>query len=132
MNHPRSWRELRLRLSSEESCRDLLFDLRWPGGFVCSRCKGRKAWSVEGKLYECAACGLQTSVTAGTIFQNTRAPLSLWFRVIWWITGQNQLTTASALQRITGHRSYETAWMWLQKLRQVMVPSPAELLSGIV
>jgi hypothetical protein len=33
----------------------------------------------------CATCGHQVSVTAGTIFQDTRTPLTLWFRAIWWV-----------------------------------------------
>jgi hypothetical protein len=31
-------------------------------------------------LLECGKCGPQTSVTAGTIFQDTRKPLREWFR----------------------------------------------------
>lgn len=131
-DYPRSLRELRMRLSSEESCRDFLFDLRWPDGFRCARCEGSKWWPIEGKRYQCASCGFQTSVTSGTIFQNTREPLLLWFRVIWWMIGQTGPTTASALQRISGLRSYETAWTWLQKLRCVMAPNAGELLRGVV
>ena len=35
------------------------------------------------------------SVTAGTIFQDTRTPLPTWFRAIWWVTSQK--TGASAV-----------------------------------
>ena len=36
----------------------------------------------------CASCGQQVSVTAGTIFQDTRSPLTVWFRAIWWVVSQ--------------------------------------------
>ncbi|MGH9771947.1 MAG: transposase [Candidatus Acidiferrales bacterium] len=43
---------------------------RWPEGFRCPRCGGSKSWPVRGVLPECGSCGCQTSVTAGTIFQD--------------------------------------------------------------
>ena len=39
-------------------------------------------------LWVCAACGYQASVTAGTTFQDTHSPLTLWFRAIWWVTSE--------------------------------------------
>ncbi len=69
----------------------------------------------------CATCGHQVSVTAGTIFQDTRTPLTLWFRAIWWLVSQKP--GASALH-VLGLGSYRTAWTWLHKLRRAMVPRP--------
>ena len=81
-------------------------------------------------LLECAACGCQTSVTAGTIFQDTRTPLPVWFRAMWWVTTQK--TSALGLQRVLGLKSYETAWTWLHKLRRAMVRPGRDLLAGRV
>jgi len=72
-------------------------------------------------LYECARCGFQASVTAGTIFQDTKKPLRLWFRAIWHLTGQKYGANALGLQRILDLGSYRTAWTWLHKLRRAMV-----------
>jgi transposase-like protein len=69
----------------------------------------------------CAACGRQLSLTAGTIFQDTRTPLTLWLRAIWWVTSQKNGTSALGLQRVLGLGSYRTAWTWLHKLRRAMV-----------
>ena len=132
LTYPHSLRELRARLSTEEACRDFLFDLRWPGGFHCVRCGYRKAWLVDNKLYECAHCRLQTSVTSGTMFQNTRTPLTIWFRAIWWMMAQKYGATAAGLQRATGLKNYETAWHWLRKLRSVMAPPEWDQLKGVV
>jgi hypothetical protein len=60
-------------------------------------------------------------VTAGTIFQDTRKPLVLWFRTMWWVTSQKNGTSALGLQRVLGLGSYKTAWTWLHKLRRAMV-----------
>jgi transposase-like protein len=78
----------------------------------------------------CSGCGRQVSVTAGTIFQDTRTPLSLWFRAIWWVTSQKTGAGALGLQRILGLGSYRTAWTWLHKLRRAMVRPDRDRLSG--
>ena len=80
----------------------------------------------------CGSCGLQTSVTAGTIFQDTRKPPALWFRGIWLVTSQKTGVSALGVQRVLGLGSYETAWTWLHKLRRAMVRPGCDKLSGRV
>ena len=129
--YPRNLTELERNFATEEACRGYLARLRWPAGFHCPRCGAGKAWPVRG-LSECAGCGCQTSVTAGTIFQDTRTPLPVWFRAMWWVTTQKNGASALGLQRVLGLRSYETAWTWLHKLRRAMVRPGRDLLSGRV
>jgi len=69
-------------------------------------------------------------VTAGTIFQDTRTPLPVWFRAMWWLTTQKNGASALGLQRVLGLRKYETAWTWLHKLRRAMVRPGRDLLTG--
>jgi len=81
---------------TEEACRNYLIQVRWTGGFRYQRCNGNKAWSINrDKLYRCSKCNYETSITAGTIFQDTKKSLRLWFRAMWYIT--NQKNGASAL-----------------------------------
>lgn len=120
-DYPRTLRELESRFATEPACRDYLARLRWPQGFACPACKGTEAWSTGRGLWMCAACGHQVSVTAGTIFQDTRTPLTLWFRAIWWVVSQKNGASALGLQQILGLGSYRTAWTWLHKLRRAMV-----------
>lgn len=129
---PRNLRELEARFSTEAACRNYLFQLRWPDGFRCPRCGGRKAWPVRKVLFQCAQCAVQTSVTAGTIFQDTRHPLTLWFRAMWWVSAQKTGVSALGLQRVLGLRSYKTAWTWLHKLRRAMVRPGRDRLAGRV
>jgi hypothetical protein len=72
-------------------------------------------------LLECSKCGHQTSVTAGTIFQDTRILLTDWFRAMYWVTTQKNGASALGLQRALELKSYKTAWTWLHKLRRAMV-----------
>ena len=120
-DYPRTLRELEARFATEQACREYLARLRWGQEFVCPACDGTEAWPTARGLWMCAACGHQASVIAGTIFQGTRTPLSVWFRAIWWVVSQKNGASALGLQRVLGLGSYRTAWTWLHKLRRAMV-----------
>jgi transposase-like protein len=129
---PRDLLEFEARFSTEAACREYLFRLRWPDGFCCPRCGGPKSWPISHLLLQCSGCSYQSSVTAGTIFQDTRKPLTLWFRAVWWVTSQKNGASAMGLQRVLGLKSYKTAWTWLHKLRRAMVRPDRDRLSGRV
>jgi transposase-like protein len=131
-DYPKTLHEFEARFSTEKGCRDYLFQLRWPEGFVCPRCSNKKAWPIGDILFHCTQCNYKFSIITGTIFQDTHKPLTLWFRMIWWLTGQKNGASALGLKRILGLGSYRTAWTWLHKLRRAMVRPGRENLSGIV
>lgn len=83
-------------------------------------------------MYHCRNCNFQTSVTAGTMFQDTRKPLRLWFRAMWYVTNQKHGVSVLSLKGTLGLGSYRTAWTWLHKLRHAMVRPGRDRLSGIV
>lgn len=87
---------------------------------------------VRATLFQCCSCLRQTSATAGTIFQDTRKPLVMWFRAMWYVTSQKNGVSAMGLQRVLGLGNYETAWTWLHKLRRAMVRRDRDQLSGWV
>ena len=131
-DYPRTLREFQHWFASEGACRAYLVHLRWPDGFRCPRCQHEKAWLTRRQVYHCQQCGGQTSVTAGTIFQDTRKPLRLWFEAIWYLVNQKNGVSALGLQRMLGFSRYETVWGWLHKLRTAMVRPGRECLSGTV
>jgi len=131
-DYPRTLQEFEARFSTEEGCREYLFRLRWPAGFRCPRCGCGKAWAVRATLFQCSRCNSQTSVTAGSVFQDTRKPLATWFRAMWFVTSQKNGASALGLQRVLGLGSYRTAWSWLHKLRRAMVRSGRDRLVGWV
>jgi transposase-like protein len=83
-------------------------------------------------LWLCKQCRRQVSVKAGTIFQDSRLPLTLWFRAMWYITSQKNGASAKNIQRLLGLGSYQTAWTWLHKLRRAMVRRGRDRLGGTV
>ena len=102
------------------------------GGFRLPTLSWNSAWTTKRNLLVCAGCQYQASLTAGTIFQDTRKPLTVWFRAIWWVTAQKNGASALGLQRISGLGSYFTAWTWLHKLRRAMVRPGRDRLGGRV
>src|SRR6516225_1638498 len=75
------------RYRDEAACIAALAELRWPNGFICAGCAGRLAYQLAARprVFECADCGRQHSVTAGTVFHRTRTPLRKWFAAAWLI-----------------------------------------------
>jgi len=130
--YPMSMLDFEQWFRSEEACREYVARLRWPSGFRCPRCGHDKAWRTTRRLWDCRRCGADTSVITGTIFQDSKMPLRVWFRAMWWVTSQKTGVSALGLQRVLGLGSYRTAWVCLHKLRRAMVRPGRELLSGRV
>jgi transposase-like protein len=129
---PQSIVELDQFFPDEEACRAYLARLRWPDGFVCPRCQSQDSWQASRGRWVCRACRYQGTVTAGTIFQDTRLPLRLWFHAIWQILSQKNGASAASVRRSLGLGSYRTAWTWLHKLRRAMVLPGRVALAGQV
>jgi len=130
--YPMTFDEFTIQFASEEQCRKYLYQLRFRDGYICPKCGHDKAWPKGDMLFECAKCGRQTSVIAGTVFQGTRKPLKMWFTAIWWATTQKNGASAMGLQRVLGLKSYTTAWTWLHKIRTAMINPKRTKLSGVV
>ena len=131
-DYPRNQTEFENRFATDEACREYLVALRWPEGFICPRCGNGCFGKTKRGLMVCHQCRYQASITAGTIFQDSRKPLTLWFRAIWAMTGQKTGASALAIQRILGLGGYVTAWTWMHKLRHAMVVPGRERLRGEV
>ena len=130
---PKTAPEFEARFATEEDCRAYWIKARWGGEPACAHCNSTHVWTIrEGTTFECAACGHQTSLTAGTLLEKTHKPLKMWFRAIFEISTRRTGISGKDLQRIMGFGSYKTAWSWLHKLRAAMVRSESEPLGPFV
>lgn len=120
------------RFSTVGACRDYLESLRWPEGFRCPKCSASTGWRMRNGRWLCGGCRHQASVTAGTIFQDSHLPLTLWFRAMWYVTNQKNGASALGVQRLLGLGSYKTAWALMHKLRRAMVRPGRDRLQGVV
>lgn len=121
------------RYRDEAACLAALAGLRWPTGFVCAGCSGRAAYQLatRPRVLECADCGRQHSVTAGTVFHRTRTPLRKWFAAAWWMAQDKRGVSALFLARELGLR-YDTAWLMAHKLRHALSERPEFALDGLL
>ena len=130
-DYPRTLREFNAWFRDDEACLDYLIRLRWPAGFVCPFCRARGSWRMsKGRNLRCAGCRADISVTAGSVFADSRLPLTTWFAAAWHVCAQKPGVSALGLKRVLGLGSYETAWSLLHKLRRAMVRSGRDRLAG--
>lgn len=131
-NFPNTPLELANCFGTEESCREYLYKIRWRNGFICPHCGHKRYWIRENGQYQCKDCRYRVSVTAGTIFQDTRIPLRIWFQATWQVVSQKHGISALGLQKILGLKRYETTWNMLHRLRTAMVRPDRDRLMGPV
>lgn len=112
----------------EPTCIQALADLRWPDRFTCNRCGGRKAYHLAARprIYECAECGCQHSITAGTVFHKTRTDLRKWFLATYLISHDKRGVSALMISRELAIR-YDTAWLMCHKLRHALTESSTNI-----
>jgi transposase-like protein len=131
-NYPETVTELRDWFPDEAACRAYLERIRWPDGPRCPRCPEAKVWEMAPPFYRCGRCGYDFTVTASTLFDNTKLPLRLWFEAMWHVVNQKNGVSALGVQRVLGFGSYRTAWRWLHKLRRAMERPGRDRLAGTV
>jgi hypothetical protein len=132
IHYPGSLGEFQTWFQSDADCLDYLEWLRWPSGFVCPECSHASAWRLGDGRFMCTDCDSRTSVTAGTIFDRTRTPLTVWFAACWNFASGKDGISALSLKRTLEIGSYQTAWAMLHRLRSVLVRPDRELLRGKV
>ena len=132
LHYPRSIGEFQAWFRTDADCLDYLEWLRWPHGFECAKCGSVGGWRLGDRRIMCAGCGHRTSVTAGTIFDKTRTPLTVWFTACWSFATAKDGISALSLQRSLEIGFYQTAWAMLARFRSVLVHPRRERLNGTV
>src|SRR5688572_2719407 len=116
-------KDLFIKFSSEEICRNYLENQRWNGKPVCPYCKhDGKIYRIEnGKRFKCGnpECYKKFSVTVGTIYENTKIPLSTWFGTMYLITAHKKGISSLQLHRDLGV-TQKTAWFLLHRIREML------------
>ena len=109
---------------TQDKCEAALISWRWPKGHVCPSCGLAEASFSSfrrGRLLyrQCSNCNFQCSVIAGTIFEATKLPLTVWFLAMHLLT---QAKTNMSMLELSRHLgvSYPSAWLMKHKLMEVM------------
>jgi transposase-like protein len=117
--------EFRERFGTEEACRKALLDMRWRAGLVCPACGGSGFCELRTrKVFQCNRCKKQLSLTAGTVFQDTKLPLATWFAAIYHLAqGKNGISSVELGRRLGVKQP--TAWLIKHKLMRAMAAREA-------
>lgn len=107
---------------NEEACLEKLFQLRYASLGACPGCGivNPNFQKVENRrCYQCMDCYQQFYPTAGTVFEKTRTPLTLWFYAMYLMIVTRNGVAAKELERALGI-SYKCAWRMARQIRLLM------------
>lgn len=121
--------------SDEKVCIDHLEKLRWENGEpVCPHCGSKKVYRIEnGKRFKCGnnECHKKFSVIVGTIFENSKIPLRVWFIAIYLACNHKKGISSLQLSRDLGI-TQKSAWFVLQRIREMLKDKAPEMLKNEV
>src|SRR3954466_7273750 len=107
------------------ACREALFATRWREGLTCPACGHRGFCALRTrKVFQCDRCKKQLSLTAGTVFRDTKLPLTAWFSAIYHLTQSKNGISSIELARRLGVRQ-PTAWLVKHRLMRAMAAREA-------
>lgn len=127
-------REFLAKFPDDETCIEHVFNARYGQGHACPNCARAAKWYRirATRAYACQWCGWHLHPTAGTLFEDTRTPLQLWFYAIYLFTTSRHGVPAKELQRQLGV-TYKTAWRIGHEIRMHMAPVDGDApLGGVV
>ena len=117
----------------EDVCKDFLIQQRWNGNPTCPHCGSIKAPYITNRGYKCSEklCNKKFSVTTGTIFENTKIKLSLWYAAIYIASAHKKGISSHQLSRDLGC-TQKTAWHMLHRIREGMRNKNPQVLTGSI
>ncbi len=133
-----TFRDFQKQFADDETCRQHFFTIRWPDGVVkCPRCgKSERVKKINQPWrWQCRSCdpnGYRFSLTTGTIFENTKYPLSIWFQVMYLMLQSKKGMSALQIHRTIGSGDYRTAWYICHRIRAAFQSDEIMRLAGEV
>ena len=124
IEYPMNILEFQKMFPDETACLKYLERMRWPNGFVCSKCyEVGEPFRISKRLrvLKCRSCLYETSITAGTVMHRSKTDILVWFWAAHLVSTQTTGVSALELQKKSGINKYEAAFQMLHKLRSAMV-----------
>jgi len=109
------------RFPDDEACLNHIMEVRFGMRHVCQACgvEGTFHKLTNRRAFSCSSCGDHVYPTAGTVFQDTRTPLRVWFYAVYLFVTTRHGVSGKELQRTLGV-TYKTAWRMGQQIRKLM------------
>lgn len=108
-----------------------LWALRWKD-WSCGKCGHTACHQLKSRprVFQCARCGAQMSVTAGTLLHGTRLPLKCWFIAAERFSSRRSISARMLARELSV--SVHTSWRMLQRFRSALAEEEEPLLQGMV
>lgn len=117
IKHFKTLTDLMVTFSDNQVALDHFKSIRWRDGQFCPHCGHDKIYTLKNSnRYKCAQCRVPFSILVGTIFENTKLPLKIWFGAIWLLTNHPKGVASTTLARDLGI-TQKSAWFVLHRLR---------------
>ena len=127
----KSIREMEENLRTNEDCIAYLEELIWEGFPISPFDETSKVYKCKDGRYKCKNTNRYFNVLTGTIFENTKLPLIMWFKAMFYLIANRCGVSSTALAEMLGV-TQATAWNMLQKIRKCMSFENNHQLKGVV
>lgn len=127
-------KQLEKTLDTQEKCLDYFEANRFEEGYFCPHCEGIKFYKLSKiHTYKCASegCRKRFNVLTGTIFENTKIPLTHWFTAIFIFTTNKKGISSIALSEYLGI-TQKSSWFMLHRIREMLKDKNPSMLEGEV
>jgi hypothetical protein len=126
--------EFQKHFNSEEKCREFLELQRWNGTPCCPHCGSVKVkrFETDSRIFKCKEkeCRSKFSVTVGTIYENSKLPLTKWFLATYILSVHSKGISSLQLANWLGI-TQKSAWHLNHRIRKMLTNNAPELLDGI-
>lgn len=114
----------------EKTCIEYYEEIRWNGDVVCPHCGCEKTYKTN-RGYKCAdsSCYKKFTVKVGTIFENSKLPLRIWFASIYLATTSKKGISSVQLGEQLGI-TQKTAWFVLHRIREMLKDKSPRMIGG--
>ena len=103
-----------------DSCHKFLAELKWNGGYKCHKCGSTHSYSGHmPHSRRCGRCSYEESVTAFTLFHNSRIPITKAFYMIFLIYSSNGKISSHKLSEILAIRQ-STCWAYSNRIKKLL------------
>jgi transposase-like protein len=128
-------REVLIYFADEKVCWEYLEQELWDGKPVCPHCGNKKVYRLaDGRKFKCGnkkTCDSKFTVLVGSIYENTKLPLSIWFGAIFLATSRKKGISSHQVARDLGI-TQKTAWFLLHRIRRMIKKKKPKTLAGVV
>lgn len=126
--------EFQKHFNTEDKCREFLEQQRWGGTPACPHCGSTnvRRFETDKRTFKCREkeCRKKFSATVGTIYENSKLPLTKWFLATYILSVHSKGISSLQLANWLGI-TQKSAWHLNHRIRQMLTVTQPELLEGI-